>query len=252
MNPEIFSGIKCMLAGEPTAGRNLLDASSAAGESSAAYRKLGFDVTASNYDPTEFKVADMPCVRVDLNEPWPFADGLFDVVVLQEVIEHLENIPLVFREVRRLLKPGGCFIFSTPNMLNWTSRLRFLGTGFYMGRKNPLRVNAPPGNAPNWHILPFHIYHWLGYHYGLKVEKVIGLRKRLHAALLGALLYPCCALYTYRWWVSAQKNPEQRAYNLDLWRHLFSNELLLSNTMVVKLRRVADVADQPVAGPVSS
>lgn len=62
------------------------------------------------------------------------------------------------------------------------------------------------------------------------------------------MLYPFTALYSYRWWVASQQNPEQRACNLDLWRHLFSNELLLSNTMVVKLRRVADVAGQPVAG----
>jgi len=170
-----------------------------------------------------------------------FANGAFDVVVLQEVVEHLENVPFVFREIRRVLKPGGLFIFSTPNMLNWTSRLRLLGTGFYMGRKNPLRVSSPPGNAPNWHILPFHIYHWLCYHYGLKVETVIGLRKRKHAWLLGVLLYPFCALYTYRWWVSSQKDPKQRAYNLDLWRHLYSNELLLSNNMVVKVRKVEGV-----------
>lgn len=205
MNPEIFDGLIRALQGEPTVGRRLLDASCGAGESSAAYRKLGVDVTSSNYDPSEFKVADMTCLGVDLNEPWPFPDGWFDAVVLQEVVEHSENIPFVFREVRRVLKPGGCFIFSTPNMLNWTSRLRFLATSFYMGRKNPLRVNAPPGNAPNRHILPFHIYHWLGYHYELKLEAVIGLRKRLHAAFLGFLLYPFCAFYTYRWWVSSQK-----------------------------------------------
>lgn len=238
MNPEILEGISSALQSERSPGRKLLDASCAAGESSVAYRSMGFEVTASNYDPSEFKVADMTCRRVDLNEPWPFADESFDVVVLQEVVEHLENIPYIFREARRVLKPGGCFIFSTPNMLNWTSRLRFLGTGFYMGRKNPLRVSTPPGNAPNWHILPFHIYHWLSFHYGLRIETVIGQRKRMHAFLLGVLLYPFTALYTYRWWVSSQKNPEQRAYNLDLWRHLFSSELLLCNTIVVKLRKV--------------
>jgi SAM-dependent methyltransferase len=241
MNPEIFAGLRRALEDEAGAGRRLLDASCADGKSSAAYRDMGFAVTASNYDPAEFQIPDMRCLRLDLNEPWPFADGEFDVVVLQEVIEHLENIPFVFREARRILKPGGCFVFSTPNMLNWTSRLRFLGTGFYMGRKNPLRVNTPPGNAPNWHILPFHIYHWAGYHYGLRIEKVIGLRKRVHAFLLGVFLYPFTALYTYRWWVSSQKNSEQRAYNLDLWRHLFSNELLLSNTMVVKARKDTSV-----------
>ena len=249
MNPEILAGIARVLKNEASVGGKLLDASCGDGKSCIAYRNLGFEVTASNYDAASFPVPDIPCVSADLNQPWPFANSKFDVVVLQEVVEHLENIPFVFREVRRVLKPGGSFIFSTPNMLNWTSRLRFLATGFYTGRKNPLRVSMPPGNAPNWHILPFHIYHWLSYHYGLKIETVLGLRKRKHAFLLGVLLYPFAALYTYRWGVASQAVPEQRAYNQDLWRRLFSNELLLSNTMLIKLRRPADAPDNPGCRP---
>src|SRR5258706_5595919 len=101
MNPEIFEGIARALKDEPAPGRKLLDASCSEGKSSIAYRNLGYEVVASNYDSASFLVADIPCVRADLNERWPFADGEFDVVVLQEVVEHLENIPFVFREVRR-------------------------------------------------------------------------------------------------------------------------------------------------------
>ena len=198
MNPEILAGICRTLENESSPGSKLLDASCGDGKSSLTYRNMGFTVTASTYDGRSFPAPDIPCISADLNQPWPFADREFDVVVLQEVIEHLENIPFVFREVRRVLRVGGSFIFSTPNMLNWTSRLRFLATGFYTGRKNPLRVSSPPGNAPNWHILPFHVYHWLSYHYGLKTEMVLGLRKRKHAFVLGVLLYPFAALWTYR------------------------------------------------------
>jgi SAM-dependent methyltransferase len=237
VNPEILLEILTLLKDEPVNGGKLLDASAGEGESSAAYRRLGFEVTATDFDPAAYQVEDILCVRADLNEPWPFADVEFDVVVLQEVIEHLENVPLVFREVRRILKPGGCLVFSTPNMLNWTSRLRLLATGFYMGRKKPLRVTSPPGNAPNWHILPFHIYHWLFYHYAFRIESVRGVRKRVHAFLLGVPLYPLCALYTYLWWVRWEPPGEQRAYNHDLWRHLYGRELLCSNGMVIKARK---------------
>lgn len=50
--------------------------------------------------------------------------------------------------------------------------------------------------------------------------------------------------------MASQDLPAQRAYNHDLWRHLFSNELLLSNTMVVKLRRVAGGDRKPDSGPI--
>lgn len=54
-------------------------------------------------------------VSHDLNNPLPFKDKSFDTVTAGEVIEHLYN-PLGFiKEVERILKVGGKFIFSTPN-----------------------------------------------------------------------------------------------------------------------------------------
>lgn len=48
----------------------------------------------------------------------PFAGGSFDMVVSVWVLEHLEAPERVFGEVARVLKPGGHFIFLTPNALN--------------------------------------------------------------------------------------------------------------------------------------
>jgi len=48
----------------------------------------------------------------------PFADAAFDMVVSVWVLEHLETPEHVFAEVARVLKPGGHFIFLTPNALN--------------------------------------------------------------------------------------------------------------------------------------
>jgi len=47
----------------------------------------------------------------------PFADGSFDIVVGLSVLHHLK-LDIAQREINRVLKPGGGFIFSEPNMLN--------------------------------------------------------------------------------------------------------------------------------------
>jgi len=45
----------------------------------------------------------------------PFADDSFDVVLSFWVLEHIENPQAVFKEINRVLKKDGFFIFATPN-----------------------------------------------------------------------------------------------------------------------------------------
>lgn len=45
----------------------------------------------------------------------PFRSNSFTLVTANMVVEHLDNPQEQFREVNRVLKPGGLFIFHTPN-----------------------------------------------------------------------------------------------------------------------------------------
>lgn len=45
----------------------------------------------------------------------PYDDDSFDLVFSDNVVEHLSEPLEVFREVHRILKPGGVFLFKTPN-----------------------------------------------------------------------------------------------------------------------------------------
>jgi SAM-dependent methyltransferase len=45
----------------------------------------------------------------------PFADRSFDAIVSDNVLEHLPDPFETFREVARVLKPGGYALFKTPN-----------------------------------------------------------------------------------------------------------------------------------------
>lgn len=48
----------------------------------------------------------------------PFADASFDVVTCSEVLEHIRTPQRALDEMRRILRPGGRLLLSTPSMLN--------------------------------------------------------------------------------------------------------------------------------------
>jgi len=55
--------------------------------------------------------------KADLNnDPLPFKDGFFDVILMEEVIEHLVNPDNAVKEAYRILKAGGLYLVSTPNL----------------------------------------------------------------------------------------------------------------------------------------
>ena len=51
----------------------------------------------------------------------PVRDGTFDLIVSRSVVEHLDDPIGVFREMARVLKPGGRFVFTTPNRWYYSS-----------------------------------------------------------------------------------------------------------------------------------
>src|SRR5579859_6740695 len=66
---------------------------------------------------SEHRAPGMPVVR-GVGERLPFAGSSFDLIVCVWVLEHLEEPQATLREVRRVLRPGGHFVFLTPNLSN--------------------------------------------------------------------------------------------------------------------------------------
>lgn len=67
---------------------------------------------------------------IDLNtETFPYPDAYFDAVTAWGLPEHLENPYHFLREVHRVLKPGGIYIATWPNVEHIMTRLIFLKSG---------------------------------------------------------------------------------------------------------------------------
>jgi 2-polyprenyl-3-methyl-5-hydroxy-6-metoxy-1,4-benzoquinol methylase len=101
-------------------GQRLLDIACGAGYGSALLLKHGCIVVGADYDEqavgdaqTTYKHGDF--VRTDVLNI-PFKDKTFDALVSFETIEHVYDGGRFLSEVYRVLKPGGIFICSTPNL----------------------------------------------------------------------------------------------------------------------------------------
>lgn len=57
---------------------------------------------------------------------FPWDDSFFDVVICNQVLEHLKDIFGVLDEIARVLKPGGVFVASVPNLGSLHSRIMLL------------------------------------------------------------------------------------------------------------------------------
>jgi 2-polyprenyl-6-hydroxyphenyl methylase/3-demethylubiquinone-9 3-methyltransferase len=105
------------------AGKAVLDLGCAGGFMAEAMARRGAVVT--GVDPAAKAVAaarrhaeaEGLDIRYDVGvgEALPYADAAFDAVVCVDVLEHVSDLNRVLAEVRRVLKPGGWFLFDTIN-----------------------------------------------------------------------------------------------------------------------------------------
>ena len=46
-------------------------------------------------------------IQADITQPWTFIQATYDLVIFSLVLEHIENLEPIFKEVAKLLDPGG-------------------------------------------------------------------------------------------------------------------------------------------------
>ncbi|MEW6301897.1 MAG: methyltransferase domain-containing protein [Verrucomicrobiota bacterium] len=73
-----------------------------------------------------------------LSERLPFPDEYFDVVTSVAVMEHFLDIGEALREVRRVLKPGGCYVSLTHVELSLAERVAAKFSKYVFPRPRPI------------------------------------------------------------------------------------------------------------------
>jgi SAM-dependent methyltransferase len=78
----------------------------------------------------------------------PYPDGEFDVVFADNVVEHLTDPVQVFSDVHRVLKPGGVFLFKTPNKTHYMPTIARITPHRFHQFVNKLRGRAEADTFP--------------------------------------------------------------------------------------------------------
>jgi SAM-dependent methyltransferase len=113
------------------AGERAIDLGAGSGALALRLRDAGWNVLSADVNQ-EAHQAGVPFVQVDFNQQ-DFAStldpGSFGLVTSVEVIEHVESPIGFLRNIRRLLKPGGVAVLTTPNVDSTPARVKFLLRG---------------------------------------------------------------------------------------------------------------------------
>lgn len=129
------------------AGANMLEVGS--GPSNPTSRFLATLGTLHGVDVTPELLDNDALARawVFSDDAYPVEDEVYDAAVSNWVVEHIDNPATHLREVARVLKPGGAYVFRTPNIYHYVTGISALTPHWF----HRLVANAVRGKAGEAH-----------------------------------------------------------------------------------------------------
>lgn len=136
------------------AGQTVLDVGCGSGLSLLEAKALGGQAYGIEADPNIHRIAEELGLRVAIGNLYenPFPGVSFDLIVLNQVIEHIPEPSFALEAIRKRLKPGGRVILAFPNR-NALSR--------FVARERWI----------HWHI-PYHLHHFDYPHFRKMAERL--------------------------------------------------------------------------------
>ena len=110
--------------------KRVLDVGCSTGYLAQPLAERGCTVVGLELDPAAAEEARAFCEEVLVGDvetmELPFKPGSFDTVLCGDLVEHLRDPEAFLVRVRPLLRAGGQLVLTTPNVANWSMRLRLL------------------------------------------------------------------------------------------------------------------------------
>jgi SAM-dependent methyltransferase len=204
------------------------------------------------------------CEPADLEGSIQAEDGSFDCVVCVEGIEHVADRHHTLREFRRVLRPGGRLLLTTPNLMSLRGRLAFALAGqralkSYIDEHTSVWGQSPDGRRiyhGHAFLLTYFQIRYSLWHAGFRIRRLRPSNWSLTSLLLWPVGFPLVAAAT---WLSQRparrryarleqgRQPPRPAESLEyrlphdaaspyaeMFRHLLSPNLLLNSTMIIE------------------
>ena len=229
----------------------VMDLSCGRGETLAPLVRDGCEGRGTHYRPDDYQLTGAAgvveteglCIDegVDLLKPLRYPDASFHVVILSEVVEHLQNYLPVIHEVGRILEPGGHLVLSTPNIARLHSRLHYFWSGTHKLIRRRVGWDIPPDEIYAYHINPvdFPLLHTALHQAGMRVRQLEWTRfKARHAWLF--LLYPLVWLVTKRETTGRNFDRVRREGERDLFRWMTHPAMLASEQLLILAQKKHD------------
>lgn len=149
-------------------GKSALDIGCREGAQSKWLERKGYKVISIDIERRYAK-----CIIVDANKKLPFKDDFFDLIWCSEVIEHLDSPTFSISEFRRVLKPGGEIVATTPNSYCWIFLFGLLAKKMQRkDHKHFFKIKDIQRLFPMAYIYGYFPY-WGRFRY--KIDKIIGV-----------------------------------------------------------------------------